>query len=291
MESATITKVTLRQEKLRSGKLSLYLDYYPPIWNPHIKKMSRREFLGLYLIGSPKDKFELDYNEEIMLKARGIRATRELAIINEEFGFLDRTKKQADFLEYFESKTKEKYQKWEIVYKHFKNFCNGRCLMKDVTIGLCNDFRTYILKIRVKQSGNIISRNSAAGYWSTFRALLKLAYKEGWLRENVNDYLDRIDWEEPKINYLEIEEVKRLAATPCKVDVLKRVAEDFVSRCLMIFSRSGNAPPQINRMFFVLTVVMGTMAFLLVAPTGTSTSAPSRSFNMPCCTDSPLTSL
>jgi len=54
-----------------------------------------------------------------------------LAIINEEFGFLDRTKKQADSLEYFESKTKEKYQKWEIVYKHFKDFCNGRCLMKD----------------------------------------------------------------------------------------------------------------------------------------------------------------
>ena len=176
MESATIVKVTLRQEKLRSGKVSLYLDYYPPIWNPHIKKMSRREFLGLYLYDEPKDRFERDYNEEIMLKARGIRATRELAIINEEFGFLDRT------------------------------------------------FRTYILKIRVKQTGNIISRNSAAGYWSTFRALLKLAYKEGWLRENVNDYLDRIDWEEPKINYLEIEEVKKLAATPCKVDVLKRAS-------------------------------------------------------------------
>ncbi len=45
---------------------------------------------------------------------------------------------KADFLEYFESKTKEKYQKWEIVYKHFKDFCNCRCLMKDVTIGLCN---------------------------------------------------------------------------------------------------------------------------------------------------------
>ena len=32
------------------------------------------------------------------------------------------------------------------------------------------------------------------------------------------------------------------------------------------------------------------MAFLFVAPTGTSTSAPSNSFNIPCCTDSPLTS-
>ena len=49
-------------------------------------------------------------------------------------------------------------------------------------------------------------------------------YFEGWLRENINDHLDRIDWEEPKINYLEIEEVKRLAATPCKVDVLKRAS-------------------------------------------------------------------
>lgn len=69
MESATIVKVTLRQEKLRSGKVSLYLDYYPPIWNPHIKKKSRWKFLGLYLYGEPKDRFEHDYNEEIMLKA------------------------------------------------------------------------------------------------------------------------------------------------------------------------------------------------------------------------------
>ena len=54
--------------------------------------------------------------------------------------------------------------------------------------------------------------------------MLKLAHKEGWLRENINDHLDRINWEEPKINYLEIEEVKRLAATPCKLDVLKRAS-------------------------------------------------------------------
>ena len=60
---------------------------------------------------------------------------------------------------------------------------------------------------------------------------------------------------------------------------------------LMICSKSGNAPPQINRIFFVLTVVSGTIAFLLFAPTGTSTSLPSNNFNIPCCTDSPLTSL
>ena len=62
-------------------------------------------------------------------------------------------------------------------------------------------------------------------------------------------------------------------------------------RSLMMFSNSGNAPPQINKIFRVFTVVRGTIAFLLVAPTGTSTSLPSSNFNRPCCTASPLTSL
>ncbi len=64
----------------------------------------------------------------------------------------------------------------------------------------------------------------------------------------------------------------------------------MVSLCLIISSRSGNAPPQINKIFLVLIVVSGTIAFLLFAPTGTSTSEPSSSFSIPCCTDSPLTS-
>ena len=46
--------------------------------------------------------------------------------------------------------------------------------MKDVTIGLCNDFRTYILRIRVKQTGNIISRNSAAGYWIHLPSIVEI---------------------------------------------------------------------------------------------------------------------
>ena len=71
----------------------------------------------------------------------------------------------------------------------------------------------------------------------------------------------------------------------------KPIDDCFVSLFLITFSSSGKAPPQINRIFLVFTVVRGTIAFLLVAPTGTSTSLPSRSLSIPCCTDSPLTSL
>ena len=72
---------------------------------------------------------------------------------------------------------------------------------------------------------------------------------------------------------------------------LNPIEDDLLSLVLIISSRSGNAPPHINRISFVLTVTCGTIAFLLVAPTGTSISLPSNSFNIPCCTDSPLTSL
>ena len=40
---------TLRKKKLKSGKISLYIDYYPPVWNSQTKQYTRREFLKLDL--------------------------------------------------------------------------------------------------------------------------------------------------------------------------------------------------------------------------------------------------
>ena len=51
----TCTNVTLRQKPLRNDRISLYLDYYPAIRNPYTMKMSRREFLGIYIYAKPKD--------------------------------------------------------------------------------------------------------------------------------------------------------------------------------------------------------------------------------------------
>jgi integrase len=66
-----------------------------------------------------------------------------------------------------------------------------------------------------------ISLNSASGYYSTFRGLLKIAYRDKWLRENINDYLDKIEPQDVKKEYLTLDEVKKLAATPCDIPVLK----------------------------------------------------------------------
>lgn len=50
----SLTKVTLRKRLLPSGKITLYLDYYPAVRDPQTNKMSRREYLGIYLSSKPR---------------------------------------------------------------------------------------------------------------------------------------------------------------------------------------------------------------------------------------------
>ena len=98
MRQQTCTTVTLRQRPIRNGRISLYLDYYPAVRNPKTMKLSRREYLGFYIYATPKNAIELDYNNEILAKAELIRCRRQEAVINEEFGFMDRHKMRADFM-------------------------------------------------------------------------------------------------------------------------------------------------------------------------------------------------
>lgn len=84
----TCTNVTLRQKPLRNDRISLYLDYYPAIRNPYTMKMSRREFLGIYIYAKPKNEQQRMFNQDMLNKAEAIRCIRVQSLINEEFGFL-----------------------------------------------------------------------------------------------------------------------------------------------------------------------------------------------------------
>ena len=173
--SHTCTKVTLRQRAISKGRISLYLDYYPAVRHPETMQMSRREYLGIYIYANPKNEMERAFNGEMLAKAEAIRCIRVQALINEDFGFLDRNKMREDFLAYFLKKCRKKEQKWRIVYMHFSNYVQGRCTFGDLTIDLCQGFAEYLLKAEKLRREGCVSHNSAAAYFSTFRAVLKLA--------------------------------------------------------------------------------------------------------------------
>src|SRR5665647_2801106 len=58
----------------------------------------------------------------------------------------------------------------------------------------------------------------------------------------------------------------------------------------MIFSNPSKAPPQMNRMSFVLIWMYSCCGCLRPPCGGTDATVPSRIFNRACCTPSPLTS-
>lgn len=86
-------------------------------------------------------------------------------------------------------------------------------------------FREYLLNAKqLKHPDKQLAQNSAAGYWSTFRGFLKIAYQEKLLQENVNDYLESIDAVDGRREFLTLEEVRQLAATPCDTPDLKNAS-------------------------------------------------------------------
>ncbi|MFR9524564.1 MAG: site-specific integrase [Rikenellaceae bacterium] len=220
-----ISKVTLRRRAVKDNKISLYLDYYPPIRIPETMKESRRESLGIYIYKNPKNQMELNFNREMLDKAEAVRCMRQTSIINEEFGFFDKHKMKGDFLAYYKDMLIQKNAKWKFVYNHFYNFVGGKCSFGEITIDLCRKFGEYLLNApQLRQGKKTMAQNSAAGYYATFRALLKIAYRDKRIKENVNEFLDGIKSESTQREHLTHEELMQLVATPCDIDVLKRAS-------------------------------------------------------------------
>ncbi|WP_300879407.1 phage integrase SAM-like domain-containing protein [uncultured Duncaniella sp.] len=156
------TKVTLRQRLLPSGKITLYLDYYPVIRNPKTNRSQRHEYMGIYLYGNPTNQVQRNFNKTMLEKAELIRCRRQEQVINRQFGFIDHTQQREDFLAYFEGVCKKRYEKWKIVFIHFCKFTGGKCTFGDVTVDLCTRFREYLLTAKqLKHTEKTVSRSAS----------------------------------------------------------------------------------------------------------------------------------
>ena len=216
--------VTLRTRPLKNGMLSYYLDYYPGYRDQETMKTIRHEGLNIYIYANPKNERERNFNATMSEKAEAIRCRRFESIVNDRYDFFDRHKLKADFLEYYRRQLRKHDQKWEFVYHHFYNFVHGKCTFEEIDIDLCNKFREYLLNAKQLRRDGHISKNSASGYWSTFRGLLKILYRNRLIKTNINDFLDKIETEDTPKDYLSVEELYKLAETPCKKPILKTAA-------------------------------------------------------------------
>ncbi len=90
---------------------------------------------------------------------------------------------------------------------------------------MAEDFKRFLLSAPCggNRSG-IISHNTAATYFSIFKAALKQAFVDGYLQTDLSAKIKGIQEQESRREYLTVEELNTLASTPCERDVMKRAA-------------------------------------------------------------------
>lgn len=215
--------VSLRLRKCKNGMLSYYLDYYPAYRDKETMKTMRRESLGIYIYECPKNSKELAFNRSMEEKAEIIRCRRYEQVINERYSLYDKVHLKESFIDYYEKEVKKHNEKWLYVYKHFRDYVGGKCTFGEVDVDLCRGFCEYLQEeARNSNTGEPLSNNSVAGYWSTFRACLKVAYRTKQIADNVNDFLERVEYEDTMKESLTLKEIYKLYNTDCDIDVLKR---------------------------------------------------------------------
>ncbi len=228
--------VTLRKRTLPSGKITLYLDFFPPIYNAKTREFSRREYLGLYLVSKPKNNIDKAMNSENLHKAEMICANR-LNELNKQQIYTpfeqERLRLQEigekSFLQYLkqtaEIKTGNNAEIWKYAIIHFEKFLkNEDILMQEIDVTIIEDFREYILKAKcLKKKDQFLAQNTALSYFNKIKATLRKAYKKGLLQTDINAAVDSIKEQESQRNFLTMEEASRLFRTPCKKEIVKRV--------------------------------------------------------------------
>lgn len=228
--------VTLRKRTLPSGKITLYLDFFPPIYNAKTREFSRREYLGLYLISKPKNNIDKAMNSENLHKAEMICANR-LNELNKQQIYTpfeqERLRLQEigekSFLQYLkqtaEIKTGNNAEIWKYAIIHFEKFLkNEDILMQEIDVTIIEDFREYILKAKcLKKKDQFLAQNTALSYFNKIKATLRKAYKKGLLQTDINAAVDSIKEQESQRNFLTMEEASRLFRTPCKKEIVKRI--------------------------------------------------------------------
>jgi integrase len=229
-------KVTLRQKPISKGRSSLFLDYYPPITHPETGEPTRREFLGMYVLDKPKNPQEKMHNKEILKIAEGIRQKKENRLNKPEIYTAYeqeqlRIKEQGVicFVEYFkqlaDKRKASNHDNWVSAYYYLVRFTKGHLKFADLNEKFLNDFKDYLLTTQsIKSDKNTLAQNSALSYFNKVKATLKQAYKDGILQTDLNERVEPIKPAETRRNYLTLEELNRLAQTPCNNPLLKRVA-------------------------------------------------------------------
>ncbi len=198
--------VKLREKSLADGRTSLYLDVY------HNRKRTY-EFLNLYLTRENKG----GKNRETRQLAERIRAKREYELLEHKHGYASERRGSEDFLRYFGvqalRRTPSTRRLWLITEQHIRAYAGDTILFEGITREWIEGWRAYLLKN--------VGPNTAAMYFNIVKTALRAAERDEIIATNPATKVEAIRQEETQRTFLTEEELSTLAATPCRLPMVK----------------------------------------------------------------------
>lgn len=180
-------------------------------------------------------------DQEACVFADGVRSIRQKEYDNADLYTekeaelaVQNQRQQIDFIEYFSKVSKDRHRNssqsiiinWNRVAELLKLFTNSQPLpFSQVTLSKAEEFRRFMLSAPCggKKTGTV-SHNTAATYYSIFKAGLKQAFIDGYLTVDISAKIKGIQDQESRREHLSVEELNILAETPCDRAILKRAA-------------------------------------------------------------------
>ena len=219
---------SLSAENEKKGKKqmsSLYLSF-------NLKKgdKTRYEWLNLHVFTNPKTNLEKDHNKATNQLAESVRAKRLLDFQTTNHGFISSVRGKTDFLQFFKMLTDKKFDEsngnhgnWLSAYQHLVNFCGKNAYtLEQIDEQFLESFKEYLMKNIKRRGDGKLNVNSSLSYFNKVRACVKEAYLKKMIKENPCNRVKCIKGAESVRQYLTLEELQKLAATPCNNGLLKK---------------------------------------------------------------------
>lgn len=239
--------IRLRQRTLANGNISLFLDMYRDGKRSY-------EFLKLYLVPE-RTREDKEQNRQTMQLAQSIKAQRIVEMQNGEFGFKSKFAEDTLFFEFYRAMCEARHGEesngnwgnWYSALKHLQRYeHNERITFAEITPAWVQGFKDYLETAAYTNDGHYakdgivrkLSRNSKVSYFNKLRACLNEAFERRIIAYNPMRGIDNFKAEEGKRMYLTIDEVRKLAQTPCRSEEVKTA---FLFSCLTGLRRSDIA--------------------------------------------------
>ncbi|MBO7606906.1 MAG: site-specific integrase [Paludibacteraceae bacterium] len=245
MDRTVKEPVRLREKKLASGGASLYLDFY-------VNGRRSYEFLKLYLVPE-KSRADKERNRQTLQLANAIKAKRIVEAQSNAHGFApSRDASKVRFFDFFRSRCEDErkegsrgsYDHWMSCLRHLEVYeRDDSVTFAKITPDWVRKFREYLDKKAVtwsrygveRRGSKHLSETTKLGYFNKLKTALGIAVKRHIIPANPADEVEGFRRRDSARMYLTQDEVRRLAATPCPNDTVRRA---FLFSCLTGLRRS-----------------------------------------------------